>query len=233
VEQYVEDRNAAAAENEANSTGANGKHHSAPPSTRSGQAPVVTPIAAHTSSANTSSGGKLTSRRTRASTASLRNNGAQDAQEDAHSNGVDHADKSGSKNGDASKNGKSQGKGKGSDNNTTAVLVKRTRHLAAPVDKREAAAVDAESLDNPSLRFARRHPSDYLRVISFLMVMSELISLMTPCVAMGIQWITALCDGPPLLAIIELLWECFMCLRTGGMRCQLNSENFTSCILRK
>jgi hypothetical protein len=63
--------------------------------------------------------------------------------------------------------------------------------------------------------------------------MSELISLLTPCVAMGIQWITALCDGPPLLAIIELLWECFMCLRTGGLQCQLKSHNFTHCILRK
>lgn len=30
--------------------------------------------------------------------------------------------------------------------------------------------------------------------------------MMTPVVAIGIQWATALCDGPPVLAIIDLIW---------------------------
>ena len=36
--------------------------------------------------------------------------------------------------------------------------------------------------------------------------------LLTPCVALGIQWITALCDGPATWAIIDLINLAFMCV---------------------
>lgn len=110
-------------------------------------------------------------------------------------------------------------------------IYKAVKHITLPVDKAEAAEAD-KCLDSASLRYARSHPLEYLRILSYLMVMTELISLLTPVVAMGIQWITALCDGPPVLAIIELAYECFVCLRTGGIHCQLNAEHFTHCILK-
>ena len=43
------------------------------------------------------------------------------------------------------------------------------------------------------LKFAHRHPELYLKLVGQLLVMSELVALLTPAVAMGIQWVTALC----------------------------------------
>lgn len=60
--------------------------------------------------------------------------------------------------------------------------------------------------------------------------MTELIAIMTPSVAMGIQWITALCDGPPLLSIIEMFEILLTCLFSGD--CSLNNEKFHHCILK-
>jgi len=37
------------------------------------------------------------------------------------------------------------------------------------------------------------------------MVMVELIAMLTPAIAMGIQWVTALCSDAPVLSILELL----------------------------
>lgn len=108
---------------------------------------------------------------------------------------------------------------------------KKLRAEASEAD--EAAAAEADKcLDSAWLRYARNHPTDYLYIVSYVMVMSELISMMTPCVAMGIQWITALCDGPPVLAIIELGWESMVCLYHGGIHCTFNTEQLQHCILR-
>jgi len=110
-------------------------------------------------------------------------------------------------------------------------LYKKLRAEATVED--EAAAAEADKcLDSAWLRYARNHPTDYLYIVSYVMVMSELISMMTPCVAMGIQWITALCDGPPVLAIIELGWESMVCLYHGGIHCTFNTEQLQHCILR-
>ena len=43
------------------------------------------------------------------------------------------------------------------------------------------------------LKFAHRYPELYLKLVGQLLVMSELVALLTPAVAMGIQWVTALC----------------------------------------
>ena len=117
----------------------------------------------------------------------------------------------------------------------------------------DAAAADA-MLDNPFLRFARRRPKDYIRIVGHLFAFSEIIAMMTPTVAMGIQvfdfrihpfprfhrsrtiqWATALCDGPPVLAIIDLLWAFFSCIFSSEKNCDaltLNAGNMTHCILR-
>ena len=70
-----------------------------------------------------------------------------------------------------------------------------------------------KALDNTALRYARSDPKKYLLLIGHLLVMSELVALLTPCVAVGIQWITALCNSgaPPLLDMIELLEKALIC----------------------
>jgi hypothetical protein len=59
--------------------------------------------------------------------------------------------------------------------------------------------------------------------------MTELVAMLTPAVAMGLQWVTALCDGPPLLSIIDLCYLLYSCLVTGG-HCEENS--LSHCILK-
>jgi len=69
----------------------------------------------------------------------------------------------------------------------------------------EAAAIADQALDNWFVRYARRHPLKYIKIIGHLMVMVELIAMLTPAIAMGIQWVTALCSDAPVLSILELL----------------------------
>ena len=124
------------------------------------------------------------------------------------------------------------GSSRGMHSDATQTLGKRLRGMSAPINKHESAEIDRLSLDTVSLRYARSHPKQYLRIVNYWMVMTELIAMMTPCVAMGIQWITALCDGPPVLAIIELLWEGILCFQAGGIHCQMHTEQFAHCILK-
>ncbi|RYH13080.1 hypothetical protein EON65_36530 [archaeon] len=91
----------------------------------------------------------------------------------------------------------------------------------------EAARAD-EALDSVFLRMARRYPQDYLKVVGHLLVMSELVAMLTPSVAVGLQWVTALCDGPPLLSIIDLLSLGLTCLRSGNCA----DTHLTHCILK-
>ena len=82
------------------------------------------------------------------------------------------------------------------------------------------------------LKIARFQPKFYLRFIGMLLVMSELVALMTPAVAMGLQWVTALCDAPPMLVIIELLRLGFNCL--VHRQCDFSHpESGLHCILKK
>jgi hypothetical protein len=58
-----------------------------------------------------------------------------------------------------------------------------------------------------------------------------LIALLTPTVALGLQWVTALCHGPSLLAVIDLLWMLIQCLRSG--QCGFAAtEKLQHCILK-
>ena len=92
---------------------------------------------------------------------------------------------------------------------------------------KEAEEAD-KALDSIFLHYARHKPAEYLKAIGYLFVLSELIAMMTPSVAMGIQWVTALCDGPPLLSIIDLLYIVWTCVSSGV--CDL--QNSTHCILK-
>lgn len=94
----------------------------------------------------------------------------------------------------------------------------------------EAHAVDRAILTNPFLRFAREHPRGYIRILGHIAVLSELIAMMTPSIALGLQWVTALCDGPSLYAVIDLLVMVFTCLRSG--QCSFSPDRFQHCILK-
>ena len=61
------------------------------------------------------------------------------------------------------------------------------------------------------LRFARRHPELYLKLLGHLLVMSELVALLTPAVAMGIQWVTALCRKN-IIICCPIRLCCYCCL---------------------
>jgi len=78
----------------------------------------------------------------------------------------------------------------------TGVLTKKELEAAERAD---------QALDSYFVRYARRYPLRYIKIIGHLMVFVELIAMLTPAIAMGIQWVTALCDDAPVLSILELL----------------------------
>lgn len=87
-----------------------------------------------------------------------------------------------------------------------------------PVERRENAK---RVLDNfYFIRLAYENPKNYLRGLSHVYMTVELVALMTPMIAMGIQWLTALCPAPPL----QSLWPMFVtmggCLIHGDFQCQ-------------
>lgn len=65
-------------------------------------------------------------------------------------------------------------------------------------------------------QLAKNRPKFYLRLVSYIMVLTELATLLVPMVAMGAQWITALCsDTPTVSAIIHLTYWSLRCLVQG------------------
>ena len=101
------------------------------------------------------------------------------------------------------------------------------RRVDIAIVSKAASAAD-EALDNISLRFARNQPSKYIQCMGYLLVMSELIALLTPCIAIGLQWICALCKDPPLLVMAELFGLAFRCICTLGRQCELEPH----CVVR-
>ena len=64
--------------------------------------------------------------------------------------------------------------------------------------------------------------------------MSELIALLTPLVAMGLQWVTALCDGPPIDSMKELLMLFFGCLKNNDCASTTFAQSaMEHCILKQ
>jgi hypothetical protein len=100
-----------------------------------------------------------------------------------------------------------------------------------PSFRRESQKVDRATLDSCFSRFARKHPKVYVRILGHIAIITELIAMMTPSVALGLQWVTALCEGPSLYAVIDLLTMVITCLRSG--HCSFSQEQFQHCILRR
>lgn len=103
-----------------------------------------------------------------------------------------------------------------------------------PQEETTAANKADQALDSVFLRLARSHPRIYLRTVGHLLVISELIALLTPLVAMGLQWVTALCDGPPKEALIELLMLFLGCLKNNDCTSTTFAQStMQHCILKQ
>jgi hypothetical protein len=104
--------------------------------------------------------------------------------------------------------------GRRSDPHQTAAVAK----MDIAIDVEEARQADL-ALDNPLLRYARTHPMSYLHMVGHMMVISEMIALLTPCVAVGIQWICALCNDSARTVLIDLINLGSRCVMTVGAEC--------------
>jgi hypothetical protein len=79
-------------------------------------------------------------------------------------------------------------------------------------------------------RFAKSRPKLYLRLVSYVMVLTELATLLTPMVAIGAQWMTALCkDTPTVKAIISLTYWSLWCML--GRESDMCDRMADSCII--
>jgi hypothetical protein len=88
-----------------------------------------------------------------------------------------------------------------------------------------------DALDNFFLKLARYEPKRYLKLMGHIMVITEMIALLTPCVAVGIHWITALCtDATPTAVMLDLIGSFFIdCIWNLDPSCDLTKH----CILRQ
>ena len=63
------------------------------------------------------------------------------------------------------------------------------------------------------MRIAKARPKYYVQVVSYIMLLSELLSLLVPMLAIGCQWMTALCgDTPSLSALFSLTYWSLRCM---------------------
>ncbi|CAE7664185.1 unnamed protein product, partial [Symbiodinium microadriaticum] len=65
--------------------------------------------------------------------------------------------------------------------------------------------------ENVFLRLARAYPLVYLQVVGHSLVMTEMIAVLTPAVAIGLQWIFALCPGTVsegMFGLLSMFYDC-------------------------
>ena len=79
------------------------------------------------------------------------------------------------------------------------------------------------------IRQAYNHPKQYLITMSHIFMTIELIAFETPMIAMGIQWITALCGStPPVSALLGVFISIFECVVSKDFVCEALQD---SCIV--
>ena len=82
------------------------------------------------------------------------------------------------------------------------------------------------------VRLAQSRPKLYLRLVSYLMVLTELATLLVPMVAIGCQWMTALCsDTPTVTAIFSLTYWSLYCMMGGDGGADSCEHVLHSCIV--
>jgi len=114
------------------------------------------------------------------------------------------------------------------DSNCVALLQSTS---SRSVDLKESALVD-QALDSMFLKYARHHPEHYLRSASYLVVLSEIVALLTPSVLIGLQFVTALCDGPPTAVMVQLIYDYLLCFHSTEQQC-VNNNVFSHCIVKR
>ena len=73
---------------------------------------------------------------------------------------------------------------------------------------------------NGIINLAHKYPQTYLRVLSHVIMTIELIALVTPMIALGIQWITSLCHStPPVTALLRVIYLMLNCVLQGDYEC--------------
>lgn len=92
--------------------------------------------------------------------------------------------------------------------------------MLAQMRQNESIGEKTHFLLRPIFSYIEKEPDNYLRYISSLFVILELIALLTPAVAMGMQWATALCPGPPMQSILELIASSYTCLSLSSDQCE-------------
>ncbi|CAE7416740.1 unnamed protein product, partial [Symbiodinium microadriaticum] len=96
------------------------------------------------------------------------------------------------------------------------------RDIATAVVSREDIERNAKQLldNHTAIRWAWKHPQLYLLTLSHVIMVVELASLMTPIIAVGIQWITSLCDTmPPVTALLSVFYLMLQCMFKGEEEC--------------
>jgi hypothetical protein len=95
----------------------------------------------------------------------------------------------------------------------------------SPTARPRTLSVESVFKSNFFLRFAKSNPKEYLRVLGLFLVITEMISVLTPSVAIGIQWMAALCPGTAKQAIFGLI--------EIGIKCLINGDcaNAEHCLL--
>jgi len=81
-----------------------------------------------------------------------------------------------------------------------------------------------------NMRWARSAPRAYTRALSHLLVTVELAAMMTPVIAVGVQWIMALCEShdTPQTVIVNAFFTLCQCIWAGSHECP---ELKNSCIM--
>ena len=98
------------------------------------------------------------------------------------------------------------------------IATEETTGPISPTDMRENAKRVLDKFY--FIRLAFENPKNYLRGLSHVYMTVELVALMTPMIAMGIQWLTALCPAPPLQSLWPMFATMGHCLIHGDFQCQ-------------
>jgi hypothetical protein len=73
------------------------------------------------------------------------------------------------------------------------------------------------------LIFAREKPVTYVHMLGYISVISEMVLFLTPAIAMGLQWVTALCNRSSFPVILDIFLAVGRCIGEylAGGQCRL------------
>lgn len=100
-------------------------------------------------------------------------------------------------------------------------LAQYKTELIKIMKENETTVENSNFLLRPFLRYIEQEPDKYLRNTSYLFVFLELVAMLTPAVAIGLQWATALCPGSPMQSILELINSSYRCFYLSSEACEV------------